>query len=228
MDESRASVLESEMNSSVAKFPSSQTAVQNDSLAAYLEYLRQANPQVVRALTAENEMDFVDSVEYALESSIRRIEGMARDFCRASERQLSLMLSQFMDAGGLPTTAETNHNGHADLSIRHPAGKFGIVLGECKLYAGYKKRCEACHQLINRYSSGRSPRGFCLDFFEKPAMYEKMAEVRNEFDTHRPLQQTDRSSEHRIKGSFLTIHIHFTSAKIEVLHLCCNVHHPDA
>jgi hypothetical protein len=216
------------MNSNLSTLQFHSPTVPSDSLKDYLQYLQHFNPPVVQAWAADSERDFIESVESALENSIRRIEGMARDFCHSSERQLSLMLSQFMDAGGMPTTAETNHNGHADLSIQHPAGKFGVVLGECKIYAGYQRRCKGCDQLLNRYSSGRSPRGFCLDFFEKPAMYEKMNEVRNEFDTHRPLRQTKPSSDHRIKGCFLTIHLHFTATEIEVLHLCCNVFHPDS
>jgi len=95
----------------------------------------------------------------------------------------------------------------------------GALQGECKIYDGFENHCAGCKQILVRYSSGRSARSFCLDFFHKPDMYEKLMKLREEFDAQRTLDQVDPARDHRITGAFLTAHRHFTAAIIEVLHL---------
>jgi len=58
-------------------------------------------------------------------------------------------------------------------------------------------------------------------------MYEKLLKLRKEFDSHRPFEQVEDASDHSIKGAFLTLHKHFTAATVEILHLGCNVFHPE-
>jgi hypothetical protein len=42
-----------------------------------------------------------------------------------------------------------------------------------------------------------------------------------------PLDQVDGAADHGIKGAFVTAHRHFTAAIVELLHLGCNVYHPE-
>lgn len=229
MDEAGPRVLDPTMTASPPLTATTVSLPPSDSLRDYLEFLRLQNPAVVRAWAAANEASFLDSVEVALDSSIRRIEGMARQLGGSSEKLLSVLLCQFMDAGGLPTSSEANHNGHVDVVIRHPAYRFGEVLGECKIYAGYEKHCEACDQILNRYCSGRCSRCFCIEFFQVKSMYDKMKVVREDMDKHLPHSQSGSARDHSvIKGGFVTVHLHFTSTTVEIVHLCCNTFHPDA
>ena len=102
------------------------------------------------------------------------------------------------------------------------------MLGECKIYGGFEHHCEGCQQLLTRYSNGRSRRSFCLDFFRKPEMYEKLDKLRRQFESEKPLDQVGLPVDHKIKGAFLTAHRHFSATIIEVLHLGCNLYHPEA
>jgi hypothetical protein len=203
------------------------TRPRSDRLDAYIAYLASVNPAALQIWAAEDEESFSTAVEGALEHAIAQIEAGARLYSDLGELQLSLFLAQLLVAAGVPTTSEGYHNGHVDLTIRQPLGQPFVILGECKLYRGFQHHRDGCAQLLLRYSSGRWARTFCLDFVQKPGMYEKLSDLRKEFDAQRPLEQIDPARDHRIKGAFLTAHRHVSAAIVEVLHLGCNVFHPD-
>ncbi len=199
----------------------------SDRLDAYFAHIAAVSPPALRAWTATNEAAFCAAVEDAVHAALLQIEAGARQFGGLDERGLSLLLAQLLAAASLPAVAEGYHNGHVDVTVQHPAELPFALLGECKIYGGYKHHCDGCEQLLKRYSSGRSSRAFCLDFFRSPAMYEKLQNLRDEFDAKRPLEQVDDATDHRIKGAFLTAHRHFTATVVELLHLGCNVYHPE-
>jgi hypothetical protein len=200
----------------------------SDRLDAYFAHLAAVSPPALRVWTATNETEFCAAVEDAVHAALLQIEAGARQYAVLEERGLSLLLAQLLVAGSLSAVAEGYHNGHVDVTVSHPAGLAGAMLGECKIYRGLEHHCEGCEQLLKRYSSGRSARAFCLDFFTKPGMYEKLKKLREEFDAKRPLDQLDNATDHGIKGAFPTAHKHFTAAVVELLHLGCNVYHPEA
>jgi hypothetical protein len=171
-------------------------------------------------------MTFYSAVEDAVHLALTQIEAGARLYQPLQERALSLLLAQFLTSSSLPANAETYHNGHVDVIVQHPAALPFAMLGECKIYGGFEHHCEGCEQLLTRYSNGRSRRTFCLDFFRKPEMYEKLQKLREQFENERPLDQVGVPTDHKIKGAFLTAHRHFTATIIEVLHLGCNLYHP--
>jgi hypothetical protein len=200
----------------------------SDRLDAYFAHVEATNPPALRIWIAEDEAAFCAAVEDAVEHAMLQIEAGARLYNDLGEVPLSQFLTQLLASASVPTVAEGYHNGHVDVTIRQPAGQRFLMLGECKIYDGFEHHCTGCRQLLIRYSSGRSARSFCLDFFHKPDMYEKLRRLREEFDAQRPLDQVDGTRDHRIKGAFLTAHRHVTAAIIEVLHLGCNVFHPEA
>ena len=199
-----------------------------DRFDEYVSYLRALNPPVVRAWNAQSEAEFRDAVEESIEWGIRDIEEGARRFYRLDEPGLSLLLTKFLERGGIPAVSEGYHNGHVDVTVSHPADRFPKILGECKKYRGLDWHCEGCEQLLTRYLSGRSGRGFCLEFFVQRDMYGKLSTLRIEFDRQLPHQQKSQSCDHKIKGAFVTCHAHFTGTVVEILHLGCNVYHPEA
>ena len=177
--------------------------------------------------TAATEGDFCAAVERAIEFAIAQLESGARRCGSMNELGLSWLLTELLVAASIPATSEGYHNGHVDVTVNHPAGRPFLILGECKIYKGYEQHCEGCKQLLVRYSSGRSARTFCLEFFRTAEMYDKLQKLRAEFNSRRPLEQTEDAIDHPIKGAFVTMHKHFTAATVEVLHPGCNVFHPE-
>lgn len=200
----------------------------SDNAAEYFEYLRLANPPTLRVWVAEEPAEFCGAVEDAVECALQQMEGMARQYSALCELGLSGTLALLLQAAGLDAASEPYHNGHVDVLVRQPAKRHFVMLGECKIYRGYKHHLEGCTQIMKRYASGREARTFSLDFFQQPEMYAKLIELREGFDANRPLDEDGGPEDHRIKGAFLTRHKHFTATIVEILHLGCNVFHPEA
>lgn len=204
------------------------TSPVSDRLDSYFAHLGANNPPSLRLWISDDDPAFCAAAEDAVAYAIVQIEAGARLRSRFNELELSLLLNQLLTAASIPATAEPYHNGHVDVLIRHPRDLPFAMLGECKLYASFSRHSAGCKQLLDRYSSGRSSRGFCLEFFVTPAMYQHLQALRERFDAEKPHRQLGPARDHVFKGAFVTTHEHFTSAHVEVLHLGCNVYHPEA
>lgn len=137
------------------------------------------------------------------------------------------MLTDLISQSEVPCEKERYYNGHVDVTIYHPRSLPYQYLGECKIYKGFKRHCDGCDQLLNRYSSGRDMRGFLLEFFTRRGMYQLIGKLKDQFDRSFPLRMTGTSQDHtQIKGAFISMHSHFTEAQVEVLHIGCNLFHP--
>lgn len=84
---------------------------------------------------------------------------------------------------------------------------------------------DGCEQLLG-YCTGRELRAFCMDFFDKAGVFEKMRKLREDVDAKRPLAQNAESADHRISGAFVTSHRHSSGSDVEILHLGCSVAKP--
>lgn len=199
------------------------TTPDSDRLDAYFEYLTALSPPAMKAWLSIDEADFCAAVEDAIHDVMVEIEAGAKLYKGLKEPALSLMLAQLLRQAMLPAVAEGYHNGHTDVMVSHPRKLPMAMLGECKIYRGYKQHHDGCKQVLDRYSSGRASRAFCLEFFMVDGMYAKLANLRTEFDHQQPLGQIGVSADHRLKGAFLTLHKHFTAAQLELLHLGCNL-----
>lgn len=192
------------------------------SLERLLGVLEAHNPDLVRLLQAKTEDEFIDAAEGGIERAIRVIEGGAKNYVAHKERGLSRLLSDFLNLAGFHATAERDNNGHVDVVIEHAFGGRWKYLGECKVYKGYQYHVDGCEQVL-RYCSGRELRVFCLDFFKTDGAFDKMKQLRADFDDNRPLSQSTASSGHRIEGAFVTAHLHRSGRDVAVLHLCCSL-----
>jgi hypothetical protein len=193
---------------------------------AFHQYLESKSPATPRVFFSENERDFIEAVDLALEIAIRRLEENAASHNGLGELTLSTMLSDLIQQALIPCEKEPYRNGHVDIAISHPFKQFQC-LGECKIFNGYKTQWNGCDQLLHRYSSGRDSRGFVLGFFRQPEMYALLATLKARFDKEFPHEMKGSSTPHsHIKGAFVTLHTHFTKTDIEVLHLGCNLHVP--
>ncbi len=199
----------------------------SDRLDAYFEYLAANCPPAMRVWTATTESEFCSAVERAIEAVIFELESGARRSTAMDELGLSWLLTAFLTSASIPAMCEGSDSGHVHVTIKHPANLPLLVLGQCKIYEGYDHHCNSCRQLLLRWSSGRSARSFCLEFFRSSGMYENLRKLRDEFDSHRPFEQIESATDHFIKGAFVTMHKHFTSSTVEVIHLGCNLFHPE-
>lgn len=194
-------------------------------LSDYLKVLEVMNPAALQVFVAETEDQFITAVENALNEAIVRLESGAKMLMTVDEPMLSWMLVNLLAAADIDASPETYHNGHVDVLVRHPRMPFSCI-GECKLHGGYEYHVGGCKQLLDRYSSGRAKRGFCLDFFQVPGMYKKLEKLRESFRQKMPLQQQGDPTDHgTIKGAFVSKHLHVTESHVEILHLGCNCYH---
>ncbi len=198
-----------------------------DDFAAYFKYLTAMNPPVMRLWAATDETGFWSAALEAIVHAIRKLEAGARHYRALPEPGLSLLLTQILESGGVPAVSEGYHNGHVDVTIEHPTSRFNSLLGECKIYDGPAHHCQGCDQLVNRYSSGRSNYGFCLEFFLDPDMYGKLQKLRESCDAKRAECQKAETQPHAIKGAFMTASAHSSGTIIIVLHLGCNLYIPN-
>src|SRR3972149_2581822 len=118
------------------------------SLFDLFNVLKQWNPDFVSMFLAQNEGEFSEAVEKAVERAIRLIESGAKKYTVLDELGLSTMLANLLTQAGLPTEAEGYHNGHVDVRIHHfERGRFQY-LGECKLHDGFKHHCAGGAQAL--------------------------------------------------------------------------------
>lgn len=199
----------------------------DNTLREFIRYLDSLLPGTALVYFSTDEAQFVEGVEVALDLAIRTLEQNAATHARLGELALSTMLTDLLRQSGIPCEKESYRNGHVDIAVGHPRMKQYQYLGECKIYAGFKRHCNGCSQLLSRYSSGRDLRGFLLEFFNRPGMYRLLDKLKKRFDLDGPLGMSGSSREHRqIKGAFLSVHRHFTDSKVEVLHLGCSLYIP--
>jgi hypothetical protein len=203
------------------------TDLPENKLLEFLNFLDSQMPGTALVYFSATEKQFAEAVEVILDLAIRTLEQNAASHKGLGELALSTMLADLIRHSGIPCEKESYRNGHVDVTIAHPRLKQYQYLGECKIYAGFKRHCNGCHQLLNRYSSGRDLRGFLLEFVGRPQMYKLLQELREEFDQSLPLKMKGKSYDQgRIKGAFISIHTHFTNAEVQVLHLGCNLYCP--
>ena len=156
---------------------------------------------------------------------MKTIENGSKEYSKLNEPGLSHLLADLLNLFGYRSTAETNNNGHVDVVVECAFGRHWKYLGECKIHDGYQHHVDGCQQLLG-YCTGREPRAFCMDFFHKVGVFQKMAKLRADMDKKRPLKQKASGADHSIVGSFLTRHDHASGAVVEILHLGCSVPKP--
>ncbi|XXT25074.1 hypothetical protein WME94_26425 [Sorangium sp. So ce429] len=196
---------------------------------AFIAYIENANPYTSQIFKSSTEEEFCEAVDGAISHAIAELEEGARLMSNADERQLTFLLTKVLRSASIPATPEEYVNGHVDVTIRHPRAHPVKALGECKIYRGYEHHVDGCSQLIVRYVRAHAARVFCLEFFKQPRMVEKMNRLRIDFDARKPLDQVGESAAHdHCNGAFVTHHVHSSAAVIEVLHLCCDMHHAEA
>ena len=168
---------------------------------------------------------FNSAVEDILEEVIHELESSAKEYSALGEDGISSVLVTGVNGrNGVRAFREMNSNGHVDITIKSTLRPTNQLLGEAKIYNGPRYHVEGMDQLLNRYTTGRFPYAFMVEYVRNTAVKTACQKIRDHLDEHRPFAQLCDCKDHQIVWSFCSTHEHKSASKITVLHL--SVHLP--
>jgi len=197
---------------------------EQDSLYSLIELVKQKAPAYFKLLAAKSESEFDEAFDTMLEGAVSRLETNSKNFESLNEVGLTGVLAASLSIPGLTVTQEAHSNGHVDMTIvaDHcmPARR---KLGEAKIYNGPAYHIAGLKQLLNRYMTGREGRGLVIEYVRKKNIAGLVKEIREKMDNDHPCQQQGETTEHTLKWSFLSTHMHSCGENLEVSHIGCNL-----
>lgn len=199
-------------------------SVQGNSLLSLFEQSKQKIPEYYDLISAKTDEDFEKAFDAFLERAVSQLETNKKDFQDLDENGLSAVLVIALSAVGFSATRETNSNGHVDITIMAdhcmPMRK---KLGEAKIYDGPEYHFKGLQQLLGRYTTGREGRGMLVVYFRKRNIAGLVKKLREKMDTDLPFSQQGPTTDHLIKWSFISKHMHSCGENLEVGHIGCNL-----
>lgn len=191
----------------------------------YGEMLKRKAPEYLDLLTAETEEEFETAFDVLLEKALMHLEANKKNFETLNEEGLSAALAGKMSIPGLTVSQEKNSGGHVDLTFEADHCKPArTILGEAKIYKGYKYHEGGLVQLLGRYITGRECRSLLIVYVRKKDIKSLFEKLRTEMDGNLPLAQKKATANHTLKWSFLSIHTHNCGEDLTVCHVGCNLH----
>jgi hypothetical protein len=198
-------------------------------LDSLINHIRRKAPEYLDLFSAQSEAEFDAALDGLLERAVSHLEKNKANFQTLNEEGLTAVLVASLTIPGLTVTQETHSNGHVDVTIEAdhcmPARR---KLGEAKIYRGYSYHVSGLKQLLGRYTTGRESRGLLIVYFRKPEVRRFVAQLQQQMDMNRPMNQTAESKSHTLKWSFCTEHIHSSGESLEVEHIGCNLYIEDS
>lgn len=184
-------------------------------------------PQLEGILICDDANEFDELFEKHLQVCIERMEAAANHFYPDSEEKLSQILAASLSHPGLNVLLEAYTNGHVDLTIRQESIYGGQVrLAEAKIYKGPDYHTKALEQLIKRYSTGRSPTGYVIEYVKKANIVKLVKGLRTDADSHLPVDQRGKTKDHSIKWAYQSKHEHSSGEILRIVHLNVNLYRP--
>lgn len=200
-------------------------SAQDSSLLTLLELSRQKAPEYYDLISAKTDVDFEKAFDAFLERAVSQLEANKKNFQTLDENGLSAVLTMALSVPGLSATRETNSNGHVDITIvADHCMPMRKKLGEAKIYDGPEYHVKGLQQLLARYTTGREGRGMLIVYFRKQNIAGLVKKLREKMDTDLPSSQQGPTSDHLIKWSFLSKHMHSCGENLEVGHIGCNLY----
>ena len=197
----------------------------DNSLLELLELTKVKAPEYFDLITAKTEAEFEKAFDVFLERAVSQLESNKKNLQLLDENGLSAVLTMALSVPGLSATQETNSNGHVDITVvADHCMPMRKKLGEAKIYDGPEYHVKGLQQLLGRYTTGREGRGMLIVYFQKPNIAVLVKKLRNKMDTDLPLSQQGPTSDHLIKWSFLSQHVHSSGETLEVGHIGCNLY----
>lgn len=184
-------------------------------------------PALRGILVADDAQEFDNLLEQYIEQCVQGMEAEAHHLNPDSEEKLSAFLAASLRHPGLDVRREGYTNGRVDLTIRQEGVIAGQVrLAEAKIYDGPAYHSAALEQLVNRYSTGRPPTGYVIEYFKKAGIAKFVQALRDHADTQKPVQQEGATSAHPMKWAYQSQHRHSSDELLRVVHVSVNLHRP--
>lgn len=177
---------------------------------------------------ADDAREFDDLLEQYLEQCVGDMEAEAHHLNPDCEEKLSAYLAARLSHPGLDVRRESYSNGRVDLTIRQVSVTAGQVrLGEAKIYSGPANHTSALEQLVGRYSTGRVPTGYVIEYFKHAGIANLVESLRDYADDKKPLEQVGVTSDHKMRWAYQSQHRHSSAELLRVVHVGVNLYRPD-
>lgn len=184
-------------------------------------------PALRGILMADDAQEFDNLLEQYIEQCVEGMEAEAHHLHPDSEEKLSAFLAARLSHPGLDVRREGYTNGRVDLTIRQEGVIGGQVrLAEAKIYDGPAYHTAALEQLVNRYSTGRPPTGYVIEYVKKAGISKLVQGLRDHADQHQPVRQEGATESHPMKWAFQSQHRHSSDELLRVVHVNVNLHRP--
>lgn len=196
----------------------------NGSVADLVDMVGRQSPSFLDLITSENSEDWDTAIDSLIVRAVQHLEQNKKNFRALDEEGLTGVLVAGLTNTFIDVTQETHSNGHVDITIKSTEEfLFHRTLGEAKIYDGPEYHIGGIKQLIERYSTGRECRGFVIAYVTKKDIVNLMQKIRDKMDADLPVDQADKTTEHRLKWSFLSLHKHNSGEVLGVCHIGCNL-----
>ncbi len=194
-------------------------------MAFGLDKLFNLFPELRRLFTASTPQDFDAFLDLHFERCIQRMEAEAHHLADDHEEKLSAFLAAALSIPGLSVVREGYSNGHVDLTIKsesllNPEQR----LAEAKIYNGPAYHAQAIDQLLARYSTGRQPTGYVVEYVKKPGIANIVTRLRKQADDDLPVGQSGSTTDHAMKWAYVSQHLHSSEELVRVIHVNINLH----
>lgn len=184
-------------------------------------------PELRKILQPRKAADFDEFLESHFERCVQCLEAEAHHLIPDSEEKLSAFLAARLNIPGLEVIREGYSNGHVDITIKlastlSPEQR----LAEAKIYAGPKYHFKAIEQLISRYSTGRQPVGYIIEYVKQKGIANIVARMRKQSDEDLPVRQEGVTADHSMRWTYVSQHRHSSDELVRVVHININLYRP--
>jgi len=182
-------------------------------------------PELRKLFQASNAEDFDEFLDLHFERSVQRMEAEAHHLVGDGEEKLSAFLAAALSIPGLTVVREGYSNGRVDLTIRSESlSSAEQRLAEAKIYNGPAYHAQAIGQLISRYSTGRQPTGYVIEYIKKPGIAGIVTRLRKLADADFPEHQEGPTADHAMHWAYVSKHRHSSEELLRVVHVNVNLH----
>ncbi|MGH8077910.1 MAG: hypothetical protein ACREPE_11375 [Lysobacter sp.] len=194
-------------------------------MASKLSKLFSWFPELRKLFNASTAEEFDSFLDLHFERCIQRMEAEAHHLVTDSEEKLSAFLVAALSMPGLSVVREGYSNGRVDLTIRSESLLSAEQrLAEAKIYDGHAYHAQAIGQLVARYSTGRQPTGYVIEYVKKPGIAQCVTRLRKKADAELPVRQEGSTVDHGMQWAYVSKHRHSSEELLRVVHVNVNLH----
>jgi hypothetical protein len=194
-------------------------------MAVKLSKLLSWFPELRRLFTESGADEFDAFLDLHFERCVQRMEAEAHHLASDGEEKLSAFLAAALSMPGLSVVREGYSNGRVDLTIKSESFLSPEQrLAEAKIYDGHAYHTQAIGQLISRYSTGRQPTGYVIEYIKKAGISTIVARLRKQADAEMPECQEGSTAAHAMNWAYVSRHRHSSEELLRIVHVNVNLH----